>query len=321
VDRTEAKLPGISSAIIEGADGAEDAERADGASSDDAFTSAAEQFSALAAQREPATQPQIGNGIFPPEIEQHIMSMMHPQDLNRFAQTNSHYRALAEDNPALKTTSKRARAANFKIADLQGKGYLDRGNEAFVVSYHEIGPDFPYIDEQQANDLIKAVGGPDEQDQSAAMTEQDQSAAVTEQDQSAAVTERDQSTAMTEKDRAAAITGATKYWHHLTEPQRDAFFNAAMTLKTPELQKNALETIGDSLRQLTPTQQARWVGAVVGLPQYERLGVVIGARINLKNLSQDDGKALLESISELPDSLPKDMALVILRARTQIEYD
>jgi F-box domain len=278
VDRSEAKLPGISSVAIEGVEGAEDV------GSDDASTNAAEQFSALAAQREPGTQPQLGIGRLPPDIVQHIMSRLHPHDANALSRTNSHfrtYRTLTKGNRRLHATHKRAEAANIKMDRLQKQGHLDPENESFAASYAEIGPDFAYIDEPRANDLIKAV--------------------------------EDKSTAMTEENRSIAISSATAHWKQLTERQQDAFFDAAMTIKNPQQRVSPLVSIGLSLRHLTPTQQARWVGAVVELPQEERLDAIIFARVGVTDLSSDGKDVLRESISELPDSEAKNDALAILR--------
>jgi hypothetical protein len=112
-------------------------------------------FSSLVGQAGPGTQPRLGIHKLPVELHQQIMTSMRPQDLNRFSQTNRHFRRAARGAPNLSETLNLAEGANRRMNRLERTGQLN--DLEFGNIFLRIGQYIPYIDDSERSRLIQAT--------------------------------------------------------------------------------------------------------------------------------------------------------------------
>jgi hypothetical protein len=236
---------------------------------------AAREFSSLATGSglgEPSTLASL-----PTETIQGVLEEAHPQDVNRFSQTSPQSLAVVQGDPALRPKLESARTANVTVDRLQRTGEYNPANpEPTQRVFSQLGPHLGYIDETQSNALVGAAVGK-----------------------------------VDEGERATAIGAAAPHWGQFSTSQQDTLLRGATTINNSQQRGKALRLIGwHSLQRLTPAQQRDWATSVAALPPSERLTTI--SQSNVPALSDDQKGLLRTSISPLPDSQRKDLALRLL---------
>ncbi len=220
-----------------------------------------------------ATPPHRGISDLPTELLQQTMRDMRPQDMRRFSETSQRHREIVQNDATLSATLAHAQSANRTMGRLKSEGRLDPTNPTFAVSHIRLGRDFPFIEEGEGDDLIRAtVNIPDE------------------------------------RLRSTAIGTAVRNWADLSSYQRDTLLSGAITIRDPQQLAGILKDIGHSnLRLLDTRQQTMWVTAVLRLPSRQRLSVV--SESNASQLSDQSHRLLRGDVASLPASLQKNLAL------------